>query len=158
VTGAEVLALAASHGVRVTLALGDLRLEADHEPLAKALVALRDHKEAVVAELRRAAGEWRRIFERHVARVMRIRGLPRIEAERAAYEVVLVEFLNIAHPDTPSNRCAHCGRPETPGATLQPIGWGARHTWLHNDCWEQWRTGRRVKAEDELARLGIVKP
>ena len=54
-TGEEVLALAASHGVRVALAHGDLRLEADHEPPAEALDALRDHKEGVVAELRRIA-------------------------------------------------------------------------------------------------------
>ncbi len=101
-TGEEVLALAASYGVRVALALGDLRLEADHEPPAEALDALRDHKEAVVAELSKiaaTAGEWRLLFEDHVATVMRARSLPRPEAERAAYGIVLIELLNRTHPE-----------------------------------------------------------
>jgi hypothetical protein len=100
----------------------------------------------------------RRSFEAHVDTIMRMRGLPRLEAERTAFEITLVELLNTSHPDTPSDCCAHCGRPETPDATLKPIGWGVRHAWLHDDCWEQWRTQRRIKAEDELARLGVVKP
>jgi hypothetical protein len=103
-TGEEVLAFAASHDVRVTLELGDLRLEADHEPPAEALVALRDHKEAVVAELGRVAataGEWCRIFEDRVATVMRAGSLPRPEAERAAYEIVLVES---STPPIPTRR------------------------------------------------------
>jgi hypothetical protein len=54
-TGAEVLALAAAQGVRISRVLGDLHLEADHEPPAEALVALRDHKEAVVAVLSKTA-------------------------------------------------------------------------------------------------------
>ena len=153
------MALAASHGVRVALAHGDLRLEADHEPPAEALDALRDHKEGVVAELRRiaaVAGEWRRIFERRVATVMRVRNLLRGEAEQAAFDIVLIEFLDAAHPDTPSDRCAHCGKLEEPGATLQPIGLGVRHTWLHRHCWEPWRAARRVKAIVELTELGIA--
>jgi hypothetical protein len=158
-TGEEVLALAASHGVRVVLALGDLHLEADHEPAAEALAALRDHKEAVVAELSRiaaTAGEWSRIFEGHVATVMRVRRLPRPEAERAAYDIVVVEFLNATHPDTDPNRCAWCGRAETPGGVLLPFGVGP-HAWMHSDCWESWRAQRRAKAEEDLARLGIVR-
>ena len=55
-------------------------------------------------------------FEAEVARVMRIRGLSRPEAERAAFENLLVAHLNRTHPDTPSDRCAHCGRLETPDA------------------------------------------
>ena len=50
------------------------------------------------------------IFERHVATVMRVRNLPRLEAERAAFDIVLVERLNATHPDTDPNRCAWCGR------------------------------------------------
>jgi hypothetical protein len=89
---------------------------------------------------------------------MQIRGLPRPDAERAAYEIVLVERLNSSHPNTLDDRCAWCGSSETPGATLLPIGVGARHAWLHSGCWEPWRTQRRAKAVVELASLGIVKP
>ena len=98
----------------------------------------------------------RQAFEAVVARVMRIRGLPRTEAERAAFEIILIERLNATHPDTDPNRCAHCGKPETPGALLKPIGWGARHTWLHDDCWAAWRAERRIAAIAALAEAGVV--
>jgi hypothetical protein len=88
---------------------------------------------------------------------MQIRGLPRPEAERVAFEIVLVEHLNATHPDTPPGRCAHCSRAETPDAPLLPIGC-ARHTWLHGGCWTAWRALRRARAEDDLARLGVTRP
>jgi hypothetical protein len=162
-TGEEVLALAASHGVRVALALGDLHLEADHEPPAEALVALRDHKEAVVAELGRiaaTAGEWRRVFEDHVATVMRLRGLLRPKAERVAYEIVLVDRLNDTHPNTPSNRCAWCGELEKKPGDLTPHGTDARGVaWLHPDiCWRLWSEKRRVDAVLALREIGIAEP
>jgi hypothetical protein len=58
---------------------------------------------------------------------MRIRGLPRLEAERAAFDIVLVELLNATHPSARPDRCTHCGRLETLGATLLPFGGGIRH-------------------------------
>jgi hypothetical protein len=100
----------------------------------------------------------RQAFETAVARIMQLRGLPPPEAERAAFDIVLVDFLNATHPDTDPNRCAHCGRPETPDATLLPFGWGERHAWLHPGCLNPWRAQRRSKAEDDLARLGVVRP
>jgi hypothetical protein len=100
----------------------------------------------------------RQIFEDHVATIMRMRKLPRPEAERAAFGIVLVERLNATHPDTPFDRCAHCGRVETPGAVLLPIGVGVRHGWLHSGCWESWRERRRTEAIATLAEAGIGKP
>jgi hypothetical protein len=89
---------------------------------------------------------------------VKIRGLPRSDAEREAFQHALIEFLNATHPDTDPTRCAHCGGPETLDATLAPIGWGDRHAWLHSGCLDPWRAQRRVKAEDDLARLGVVRP
>jgi hypothetical protein len=100
----------------------------------------------------------RQAFEAAVARVVWIRGLSHLQAERAAYEIVLVERLNATHPDTPPNRCAHCSRLEASSAALKPIGWGARHAWLHDDCWAAWREARRRVAIMELAAMGIVRP
>jgi hypothetical protein len=97
-------------------------------------------------------------FEVEVARVMQIRGLPRPAAEGAAFDIILVEFLNRTHPDTDPNRCTWCGRPETADATLLPIGVGVRHAWLHPDCWEARRTRRRAEAIDQLAAMGIAAP
>jgi hypothetical protein len=58
-------------------------------------------------------------------------------------------------PDTDPNRCAWCGRAETPDATLLPIGVGVRHAWLHSGCWESWRERRRAEAIDQLGAMGI---
>ena len=156
-TGEEALAFAASRGVRVTLAFGALRLGAERELPPEVLDALRDHKEAVVAELGRiaAAGEQRRIFEGHVAKVMRVRNLPRLEAERAAFDNLVVERLDASLVDTPPDCCAHCGAAETPSNILLPLGVGARHAWLHSDCWGPWRERRGAEAIAELAAMKI---
>jgi hypothetical protein len=97
----------------------------------------------------------RQAFETAVARVMQIRGLPRPEAERAAFDIVLVELLNATHPAADPNRCARCGKPETLDATLTPFGWSERHAWLHSDCWAPWRADRRAKAIAALAAAGV---
>ena len=97
-------------------------------------------------------------FETRVMALMGLRGLSHLEAERAAFDNLLVERLNATHPNTPSDRCAHCGAKETPDAVLKPIGWGASHTWLHDGCWSQWREARRVAAIAKMATIGIVRP
>jgi hypothetical protein len=102
------------------------------------------------------ASRWRRKFEDRTIVVQRVRHLPRVEAERAAYEMVLVEFLNATHPDTDPSRCAWCSRPETPGGVLLPIGVGARHAWLHDACHAPWRERRRAEAIAALAEAGIA--
>jgi hypothetical protein len=66
-----------------------------------------------------------------------------------------MDRLNSRHP---SGRCAWCGRPETPDATLLLIGAGARHTWLHASCCALWREGQRNAAAEALAIMGIVEP
>ena len=71
------------------------------------------------------------IFEGHVANIMHVRGLSRSEAERFAYEAALIDWLNATHPDTLSDRCAHCGKREKPDAILLPIGVGVRGA-----CWQ----------------------
>ena len=89
-------------------------------------------------------------------RVQRVRNLPQAEAEYAAYEILLTEFLNATHPDTDPNCCACCSRAETPSNILLPIGVGAPHAWLHDDCWAL-RAGRRRVAIETLAGMGIVE-
>jgi hypothetical protein len=122
-TGEEVLAFAASHGVRATLAVGDLHLEADHEPPAEALAALRDHKEAVVVEdvgrIAAAAGERRRIFEAHVATIACAACLGKKPSASATRS--FSSSSSTTHPDTDPSRCG-CGLPETQSNILLPIG------------------------------------
>ena len=104
------------------------------------------------------AASWRCFFEEKTDLVERVRGLPRPEAERAAFDIVLVEFLNRTHPDTDPNRCAWCGKRETPDAILLPMGVGARHAWLHSGCCAPWREGQRNAAAEALAAMGIAEP
>jgi hypothetical protein len=106
--------------------------------------------------------------------------LPRPYAEREAFEHVLIEYLNET-AETESDRWRRAlaekvetvmtirasqhrsdalrslWPPRTPDATLLPIGWGERHAWLHSGCLDPWRTQRRLTAEEELARLGVVR-
>jgi hypothetical protein len=104
------------------------------------------------------AASWRCFFEQRVDLVQTVRGLSRAEAECAAYDQVLITFLNKTHPNTSPDTCAECGKPEAPDETLLPFGFGARHAWLHSNCWAPWRAQRRVKAEENLARLGVMRP
>jgi hypothetical protein len=102
-----------------------------------------------------AAHRWLRKFEDRTIVVQRVRNLPQAEAERAAYDIVLVEFLNATHPNTDPSRCAHCRRAETPREVLLPIGVGP-HSWLHPNCWTPWRERRRREAIAALAEAGIT--
>jgi hypothetical protein len=103
------------------------------------------------------ARRWRRMFEDRTIVVQRVRNLPQAEAERAAFDIVLVEFLNRNHADTPSDRCAWCGRSETTDDMLLPFGVN-RHAWLHDYCWASWRARRRAEAIHQLAARGIEAP
>jgi hypothetical protein len=104
------------------------------------------------------AASWRCFFEEKTDLAERVRGLTRPEAERAAFDIVLVEFLNRTHPGTDPNRCAWCGKSETLDTILLPIGVGVRHAWLHSDCWAPWRERRRQAAIVTLAGIGIADP
>jgi hypothetical protein len=103
-------------------------------------------------------GRWRRLFEDKIIVARRARGLTRTEAEPEAYRAVVADYLNATHPNTSATRCAGCGRAETPGATLLPMGWGERHVWLHSGCWDAWREARRAVAIAELAAMGLSDP
>ena len=58
--------------------------------------------------------DWARLLSsKHCPREYAACPAPR--AQRVALQVVLVEFLNCTYPNALSDRCACCGRPETPG-------------------------------------------
>ena len=155
---AEILACARAQGVAVSLKGDRIVLEGDRPCPTWLVSVVSESKAEIVVELRRTIGDgWPWLFEERVAHVMRLRNLPQVEAERAAYEIVLVEFLNASHPDTDPNRCGQCGKSETPGEILLPIGVG-RHAWLHDRCWQAWRDRRRTEAIAMLAEAGITKP
>jgi hypothetical protein len=136
-TGAEAIALARRRGVTLEVFLGNLRVYSKGEPDESLVRLLRDNKHAVVDAILAVETESdrrRRVLAEKVETIMTIRGLPRLDAEREAFEHVLSDYLNVMHPNTDPNRCAHCCVPETPDATLLPIGVGERHAWLHQDA------------------------
>ena len=103
------------------------------------------------------AHRWLRKFEDRTIVVQRVRNLPQAEAERVAYDIVVVDFLNATRPDTDPNRCAWCRQPETPSNILLPFG-VSTHVWLHDLCWTPWREGRRAQAVATPPELGIAEP
>jgi hypothetical protein len=136
-TGAEAIALARRCGVTLGVFLGKLRVYSEGEPDESLVRLLRDNKQAVVDAILAAETEsdhWRRVLAEKTQTIMMIRGLSRHDAEREAFEHVVIEFLNETRPNSDLTRCAHCCGPETPDATLLPIGWGDRHAWLHQGC------------------------
>jgi hypothetical protein len=112
------------------------------------------------AEQLPSLGEWRVRFETIVQTVMRVRKLPRPAAEKAAYQNVIVEFLNDSMPSNcDPNTCLWCRRVEDPAAPLIPLGIGRQTAWLHRDpCSDLWRDHRRIEAIAKLASMGIVAP
>jgi hypothetical protein len=100
---------------------------------------------------------WLRKFEDRTIVVQGVRNLPLAQAERAAFDIILVEFLNATHPDTDPGRCAWCGKRELPSNILLPFG-VSTHVWLHDLCWAPWRERRLAEAIAELAKAGIAEP
>jgi hypothetical protein len=108
------------------------------------------------------AASWRCLLEEKADLVERVRGLPRIEAMREAYKIVLAEWLNrqpIRTVDAPNNRCLWCGRLETSPGNLRPFGSDARGVaWLHPGlCWRLWREKRRADAVAALQEIQIAE-
>jgi hypothetical protein len=115
-------------------------------------------KQSKRAPISPTAAKWIKAFADNVAAILRVRNIPRVEAEGVAFANTVIAFLDATHPDTPSGRCAWCGKPETPGAALLPIGWGDRHAWPHGCCWAAWRVRRWTEAIAALAEMGITEP
>ena len=101
--------------------------------------------------------KWIKAFEDNLAAVLRVRNAPRVEVERVAFANTVVAFLDANRSDTAPARCAYCGLSERPN-DLRPMGGGARHSWVHSDCWEAWSGHRRARAIEALAAMGIVSP
>jgi hypothetical protein len=105
-----------------------------------------------------AVARWRRLLEDKTIVVQRVRDLPRAEAEREAYRIIISEYLNETHPNSDSRACAWCNKPSLPLTPTLPFGVGERHVWLHQHCHQAWSVRRRTEVVASLAGLGIVEP
>jgi hypothetical protein len=160
-TGAEAIALARRRRVRLEVFLGKLRAYSESEADEILVRLLRANEQVVVDAILAAETEsdrWRHALDENVETIVKIRGLTRPDAEREAFQHVVVEYSNETHPNSDPTRCGRCGGPETPDATLLPFGWGERPVWLHGDCWGPWRARRREVAVAELAAMKIEEP
>ena len=107
-------------GVEITLDGGDLVVVGADLLTDDEVERLRRHKPELVALLRShgsiwTAEEWRAHFEERAAIAENDGDLPRPEAERLAFEVCVVEWLNRNHIRSSPDCCCWCGG-ATPGS------------------------------------------
>ena len=95
------------------------------------------------------------------------RGLAREEREPAdksvdqqfkhrSLEACIVDWLNQHPAPSMPERCAWCGKPESPSAVVLPFGtMPGTHAWLHAECWPAWHQALRADAIAALCAMGI---
>ena len=157
----EALRMARENGVRLSIEDTDLILDADREPASRVLETLRRHKAGIVALLTAAEGDWTAedwgvFYDKRVGIAEFDGGQTRAEAEVLAFECCIVEWLNRHPQHFHPGRCAWCEKPNRDGHAVVPFGTEIHgHTWLHPECWNDWRQDRRARARRVLGRHGI---
>ena len=160
----QALRDARAAGVRVKLARGTLALQADAQPPASVVVALRQHKAEIVALMEAGAAiewttnDWRAFFHERAGIAQHDGGQSRAEAEAFAFERCVIEWQNHNPEPSKPGSCAHCGGAEVTGTTLIPVLAGDAHTWLHDHCWRQWMAAQQDRAIRALAVMKIHGP
>jgi hypothetical protein len=139
----------------------DLVLEASAPPPAAVLDLLKCHKAGVIALLRASdkdwpPEEWRAFYDERAGIAQYNGGLPRASAEALAHACCVSEWLNRTPVNSPNGHCLGCGESEHDHDLLLPFGTETTgHAWLHQRCWEAWRTRRNAEAAAALADMGI---
>ncbi len=135
------------------------------KPLPESIMTeLRAHKAEVMAFLqdRKAAWtpeDWRALFDERAGVAEHGGGLARVKAERQAFECCVVEWLNRNPQHSDSGRCGWCGKPDRNGHAVIPFGTESHgYTWLHPECWSDWRQDQRKRAQQALAAVGLDAP
>ena len=152
----EVLRLAQENGIRLGVVGADLILDAAREPEPDVLEALRRNKAAIVALLGAdrdewSAKDWKAFYDERTGIAEFDGRQSRADAEAIAFECCIVEWLD-RHPECSNpDRCAWCGEPYRDGNAVVPFGVDSGgHTWLHPECWSDWRQDRRERAQRAL--------
>ncbi len=160
----EALRLARENGVRLSIEGTDLILDADREPASRVLETLRRHKAGIVALLTTAEDDWTaedwQVFYGKRAGIAEFDGRrTRAEAEALAFECCIVKWLNRYPRHFDPGRCAWCEKPDQDGHAVVPFGTESHgYTWLHPECWDDWRQNRRERAQQALAATGLDAP
>ena len=163
-TAVDALRAARAANVHVGMEGTDLVLRAPAPPPAAVLDALKLHKPAIVALLRRevsnwSAADWEAFFDERAGIAEHDGGLSRQEAEALAFEHCVVEWL-MRHPvQSKPGVCLGCGRGDEQAGIVLPFGTEASgHAWLHSDCWPAWHAARRTEAVAALTTMEIERP
>jgi hypothetical protein len=159
-TGAEIIALTRKRGVAVEVFLGKLRVHGEGDRDESLVRLLCDNRQVVIDAFLEAETEpnrWRRLLAEKIETIVKMRGLPRPDAEAEAFRHIVIEYLNETLPGTDPRVCAHCRGPDLPLTPILPFGVGDRHTWLHQRCRDRWADRRRAEAVATLAGMGITE-
>lgn len=153
----QALRAARAAGIHLEVEGDDLLLEAPAPPPTAVLDALSRHKAEIVRILHPAkdgwsAEDWRLFFEERAAIAEFDGGLPRAKAEAQAFECCVVTWLDRNPAPSSLGRCAWCGRSES-HAPVVPFG-TEPGTWLHRECWSEWRKMRPFQAKEALDSNG----
>jgi hypothetical protein len=157
----EAIKAARDAGIDIRLDGDDLVLEASAPPLAPVIDLLARHKSGIVALLRPdrdgwSADDWRQFYDERAGIAEYDGGFSREDAERKALECCVAHLIDTYSDPSEPDKCAQCGGPEMPGASLVPVGSEITgHTWLHLACWSAWYQGRRERALSALATMGL---
>ena len=160
----DTLRMARDNGVHFGVAGADLILDADREPAPGVLEAIRCNKAGIVALLSAPKGDWTaedwRVFFDERAGIAEFKGgETQANAEAIAYGCCVVRWLNRLQEQSDPGRCAWCGKPDRNGHAVVPFGTESHgHTWLHPECWDDWRQDRRQRAQEALATVGLEAP
>lgn len=96
--------------------------------------------------------DWRAYFDERAGIREHDGKLPRVEAERLAFEDTISQWL-CRHPP-PSTAfeqgCVHCDRRKTEADPLLPFLASGGHTWVHDRCHAEWLAHRREQARRDL--------
>ena len=113
-SASEALRVARENGVHLGVAGTDLILDADQEPPAEVLDAIRRYKSGIIALLATAnddwrAEDWQAFFDERAGVAEFDGGLCQAEAEAQAFECCIVEWLNRNQQTSEPGQCAWCG-------------------------------------------------
>lgn len=164
-SAADAMTRARAAGIQIGIDGDALVLEAPAPPPAELLDLLARHKAAIVTLLRRAndgwSGEdWRELFEERAAIAEFDGGLPREQAAAQAFFCCVSQWLRGNPVRSPVGRCAYCttSRPLLLPYLTDCSPGDPGHSWLHQECSQQWHEERRQKAIVALVGMGIASP
>jgi hypothetical protein len=111
----DALRMAQENGIRLGITGADLVLDAEREPAPAVLEAIRHNKEEIVALLvadqdAGTAEDWQVFFDERAGIAEHDGGMSRIDAEVAAYESCIVEWMNRNPASSDPDICAWCGQ------------------------------------------------